>query len=298
MPRAGGEADKLGNQYEAIWTVDAVIDVFKGAFKAITVEAFGDESKGVEFHLEAEDNTLQFHSVKRQKQGSDWSVADLCRKNATTGRSILGDLFEKRRTYPDAELRFVSATGANELRELSERAGTPANVSEFRQALSPKLQTEFDQRIVPLCGGDQGFAFAALKSLEVIPRGHKDLLRGVERRIEEFFYRTDGAPLNPADVRRNIAEFILGNLGPTLDTDRIRGFFRDHGIVIRDWKTEPTIHDAVAKINKRYLAITETELINSAQIARNEAIQINGAIFDPGSNGALLVAPGQFFGTG
>ena len=108
MPRSAGEADKLGNQYEAIWTVDAVLDVFLGAFKAITVEAFGDESKGVEFHLQTPNNTLQFHSVKRQKQGRDWSIADLCRKNATTGRSILGDLFEKRRTYPDAELRFVS----------------------------------------------------------------------------------------------------------------------------------------------------------------------------------------------
>ena len=201
MPRSGGEADKLGNQYEAIWTVDVVIDVFRGAFKSITVEAFGDESKGVEFHLETPNNTLQFHSVKRQKQGSDWSVADLCRQDASTERSILGDLFEKRRTYPGAEMRFVSATGANELRELSERAETPANVSEFRQALSPELQIKFDQRIVPLCRGDEEFAFSALKSLEVIPRGHKDLLRSVERRIEKLFYRTDAAPLKPDDVR-------------------------------------------------------------------------------------------------
>ena len=140
MPRSAGEADKLGNQYEAIWTVDAVLDVFLGKFKAITVEAFGDESKGVEFHLQAPSNTLQFHSVKRQKQGRDWSIADLCRKNATTGRSILGDLFEKRRTYPDAELRFVSGTGANELRELCERAETPTNVADFRRIIPPKLK--------------------------------------------------------------------------------------------------------------------------------------------------------------
>ena len=27
MPRAGGEADKLGNRYEAIWTVDRLLDL-------------------------------------------------------------------------------------------------------------------------------------------------------------------------------------------------------------------------------------------------------------------------------
>lgn len=161
MHRSGGEADKLGNQYEAVWTVDAVVDVFLGTFRAITVEAFGGESQGVEFHLVTLDNKLQFHSVKRQKQGGDWSVKELCRKNANAGRSILGDLFEKRRTYPDAELRFVSATGANELRELSERAEKPADITEFRKALSPKLQSEFDQRIVPLCGDDEAFAKTA-----------------------------------------------------------------------------------------------------------------------------------------
>jgi hypothetical protein len=36
MPRSGGESEQLGNQFEAVWTVDAVIDVFLGAFKSIT----------------------------------------------------------------------------------------------------------------------------------------------------------------------------------------------------------------------------------------------------------------------
>lgn len=294
MPRAGGEADKLGNQYEAIWTVDAVIDVFVGKFTAITVEAFGDESKGVEFHLQTPGNSRQFHSVKRQKQGRDWSIADLCRMSPTTGRSVLGDLLDKRRTYPDAELRFVSITGANELRELCERAETPANVSDFKRAISPKLQSEFELRIVPLCGGDEQFAFAALKSLEAIPRDHKDLQRTVEQRIAELFYRQDGAPLDPGDVRRMVAEFVLENLGPPLPTDRIRELFDTNGIGIRDWKTDPTIRDRVARINQRHLGITEAELINAAQIPRREASQILGAICDPGANGAILVAPAGF----
>ena len=45
----------------------------------------------------------------------------------------------------EVELRFVSATGANQLRELSERADTPGSLKEFRQAIdsSGPLKAEF-----------------------------------------------------------------------------------------------------------------------------------------------------------
>ena len=314
MPRPGGEANKLCNLYEAVWTVDKVIDVFKGAFKAITVEPFGEESLGVEFYLKTNDNKRQFHSVKRQKTGRGWSIADLCREDKKTGRSILGDLFNKRHSYPDAETRFVSSTGANELRELSECAKKASDLSEFRKRLSPKLrnefnqhpkrqneinplpklQDEFDRRIVPICGGDEEFAFAALRTLEVIPCGHNDFVRTVEQRISEHFYRTDRSSLKPGDIRRMIAEFILDHLGTRIDADHIRQFLQDNGIGNRDWKSDPSVNQTVKKINKRYLELTETELINSAPIARNIVEQILATLWDTDSRGALLVAPGGF----
>lgn len=195
MPRAGGEADKLGNQYEAVWTVDQALSVFLGQAASMTVEAFGEASEGVEFHLEMPDKTLQFHSLKRQKQGGDWSVVDLCKSDASTGRSILGDLFNKRQTYNDAQLQFVSATGANQLRELSERAQTPTTLADFRTAIgsSALLQAAFSKRIIPLCGDDDEFAFRALKALEVILISQRELTRRVEQRIELLFYRKDGS---------------------------------------------------------------------------------------------------------
>ncbi len=294
MPRPGGEADKLGNQFEAVWTVDAAIDVFEGRFRSITVEAFGDESVGVEFHLEANDGVFQFHSVKRQKDGGDWSIADLCRKDKSTGRSILGDLFAKRTRWANAETRFVSATGANELRELVERASTPTTVAEFRGILSAKLQTEFDSRLVLLCGGDPELAFAALKTLEVILCGHKNLNRTVDRRIDGLFYRIDGSMLRADDVRRMISEFMLENLGPSIDRDRLRAFFREKEIGVRDWKMDATVNDAVAAANRRYLSVTETELINSAQIVRDVVGRIIDTLAGSESRGALLVAPGGF----
>jgi len=296
MPRPGGDADKLGNHYEMIWTVDAVLDIFLGKATSITVEAFGGESEGVEFHLETPDKTIQFHSVKRQKQGGDWSLTVLGKPNISTGRSILGDLFDKRRTYNNAQLRFVSATGANQLRELSERAETPTTLAEFRAAISGSrdLQDAFADRIVPLCSGDEEFAFRSLQVLEAVLTSQRELTRRVEQRIEILFYHKDGSKLSPDEFRRTIAEFVLENLGPTLSTERIRAFVKSKGIGIRDWKTDRTVNDAVNKINHRYLAITETELINSAQIARDESSQIINALSTSESRGALLVAPGGY----
>ena len=43
MPRRDGEADKLGNRYEGLWTVDAVLDVLDGEFVELTVQQLGDE---------------------------------------------------------------------------------------------------------------------------------------------------------------------------------------------------------------------------------------------------------------
>ena len=294
MPRAGGESDKLGNQFEAIWAVEAAIDVFVGAYISITPEGFGDESEGVEFHLETPANSLQFHSVKRQRQGGDWSVSALCKEDKATGRSVLGDLFNKRKRYPNAETRFVSATGANELRELSERAKNPANVVEFRRTLAAKLQREFDARIVPICDGNAANAFEALKALEVIPRGHVDLRRTVERRISEIFYRIDGSALRPGDIRRLIADFILDNLGKRIDAALLSKLLQENGLGVLDWKVDKTINDAVAAANRRFLSVTESELINSAQIVRDVVDGIIRTLSDSASRGALLIAPGGF----
>lgn len=114
MPRAGGDSDKLGNQYESFWTVECFLDVVAGRKR---VESFGPESEGVEFHLRADDNSKTFYSSKRQNQRAyGWSVNDLCKPDKSTSRSILGDLFQKVIGNECDHAVFVSASGANHLR--------------------------------------------------------------------------------------------------------------------------------------------------------------------------------------
>ncbi len=299
MPRPGGEADKLGNHFEALWTVSAVLDVFEGASEAITVEPLGDSSLGVEFYVEGTDGSRHFHSVKRQKIGGDWSIVDLCRPDGQTGRSVLGDLFQKSTSDENVKTCFVSSTGANELRELSERASTASNVTQFLRALSPSpqakapdLQEKFRNRIVPVCGNDESRAFTFLENLEVILQSHQHLVRTVERRITSVLYCLDGSPLDPADVRREISEYVVERLGMRLCREQVRDRLRRRGIGTRDWKIDRTLADAVQRINDRYLATIATELINETHIVRAIVDEIINDLHDRNRKGVLLVAPG------
>ena len=292
MPRSGGDSGKLGDFFEAVWTVNCALDVLLGRHRSITVEAFTDESLGVEFHIDQNDGVRQYHSVKRQTQGGDWSVAKLT-KTDKSGRSILGDLVSKLASRPNAKLVFVSQTGANTLRELCERAANASSVIEFKKLLAAKLLTEFDDRIVSICCDEEG-ALQALKAIEVVPRAQDNLIRDLERRIAGDFYALDGSDLDAGDFRRALAEYILKNFGPAQSTDQLKSFLAPRKVGFRDWKQDKSMLERVAAHNKAFISIAETELINSEQIVRNETSQVVEVVKQSKSQGVLLVAPGGY----
>ena len=294
MPRSGGEADKIGNQFESVWTVHTLLDVFDGRLLAITVEPLGDEARGLEFYVDCNNGSRQFHSVKRQKQGGDWSIADLCRPDSTTRRSVLGDLADHSLSDSGGRACFVSSTGANQLRELCERATALTNVSDFRRSLPPARQHQFDQRIVPLCKCDERRAFKFLQHLEVTLHSHQHLVETVERRLSALFYNLDRSMLDPGDLRRAIAEFVMSRLGSTIDGEQFRAYLHERRVGSRDWTTDPTIAGLVTKINTNYSTIVETELINATHIKRDILDEIISGVYDSNSKGALIVAPGGF----
>ena len=49
MPRAGGEADKLGNRYEAIWTVDRLLDLLAGRVVSVIIESLDEGDYSCQF---------------------------------------------------------------------------------------------------------------------------------------------------------------------------------------------------------------------------------------------------------
>ena len=105
MPRAGGEADKLGTRFEGVRVVGSLLDLLAGDALTLTIEPFGADALGIEFIRETSAGAKEFHSVKRQTTGATWTLYDLS-ATGSTGRSILGDLVGKLSAHVDSRVVF------------------------------------------------------------------------------------------------------------------------------------------------------------------------------------------------
>src|SRR4051812_25338509 len=113
----GGRADKLGNEFERLWTVRHLIELLVGRAISVRIEALGDDERGTEFWVGRPDGTREAHQCKRENASEGkWSVADLEAK-----RIISHARFQLGR---DPTHRFVFASGdrVTHLSDLCERS--------------------------------------------------------------------------------------------------------------------------------------------------------------------------------
>lgn len=289
MPRPGGEADKLGNRYEGVWTVDALLNLVDGSIQSVTVEPFGKDAVGIEFTATLPNGSREAHSAKRQTTGSDWGLSDLCRKGST-GRSIVGDLFEKQAGDPKTGGVFVSGTGANQLRELAERAERSSDSAHFLKHLdtSADLRRDFERYIVTL-SRDEETGFQMLRRLRVVCLSESELIRRVEQRISLMLYRPDGAATDPRSVRSLLSDFIVPRLGQRIEGPEVVTFLEEHGWHRRDWAIEKTIQQRISQLNEDQLRRVEADLINGVHITRREAqLAVEALTEDDGPKRVLI----------
>ena len=150
MPRRGDEANRLGNEYESLWIADSLLDILLGEAATLLVAAFGSEGQGIDIIKRGSDGVREFHSLKRQTTYATWSLREL------SDRNVIAELFQKLSISDENQAVFVSATTANELNELCERAERSQSLSAFGSQLdsSSALKTGFEQHILPHCDSD------------------------------------------------------------------------------------------------------------------------------------------------
>lgn len=274
MPRPGGESGKLGDRYEAVWTVDSLIDVLVGDALSITVEPFDRlESLGIEFKLEFAE-VLEFHSAKRQTTGQLWSIADLMFVGAN-GRSVLGDLLSKLEIFPCSRVVFVSGTTARDLEELCRAADESRDAAAFQERLdsvSRELRKKFDERLLrPQFSGNLPQAWQTLRRIRVVGWDEREMIRRIDQRIREKLYRPDGASLDATAVRCLLAEMVFGWFGQSVRRKDIIDYLAGHGVAERDWARDRGPRELVDGRNEAYIRHVESELIAGERIARAEA---------------------------
>ena len=131
----GGIANKLGNRFEAKWTVQKLLEVFLGEAESLQFESVDPVDHGVEFSL-TRDGQYEWHQTKRQESDGNWSVRRLEREGVLT--SALNKVTEGDNQW----FVFVSETPAQGLHDISEKANIARTAREFESTLSDKQTGE------------------------------------------------------------------------------------------------------------------------------------------------------------
>ena len=292
MPRSGGESGKLGDRYEAVWTVDSLLDVLAQDADSIVVEPFDrSESLGIEFRKDFP-GTVEFHSAKRQTSGHLWSLADLTRVGEN-GRSVLGDLLSKLQSFSESKVVFVSGTTARDLEALSEAAAFSTEADAFQARLDMsdrRLRRDFEDRLLrPHFHGDLANAWRMLQRIRVVGWTESEMIRRVDQRIRGALYRPDCTPLDAAAVRCLLADMVLDRFGQTIGRETVLNFLREHGIAERDWTRSGGPREIVDKRNAAYTRNVEAELIAGERIPRVEAERVAEVLIGGDKKRAIFI---------
>jgi len=125
---SGGIADKVGNRYEARWTIHQLLGLLDGSISSIAIEALGGAEQGFEFSL-VRNGTKEWHQCKRQTTAATWSINNL----ATAG--VLST-FTRKLTSDVGRCVFVSSDNAKQIQLLQDKLPAASVLADFEASLS------------------------------------------------------------------------------------------------------------------------------------------------------------------
>ncbi len=124
----GGVADKLGNDYEAHWTLIEALRVLRGHAEEIRLEAFNEDATGFEFRVTTSGQNV-WHQCKRRRANGSWTMQAL----ATEG--VLA-AFGRKLADAQNECVFVSSDPAAAFKALTEKARLVGTAPDYVASLS------------------------------------------------------------------------------------------------------------------------------------------------------------------
>ena len=261
-PRRGGEADKLGNRYEGIWTVRQLLEVLHGRAQSLTVESTGETGKGVEFILERRTGVTEAHQVKRQRGSANtWGL------RALRDEGVLAAA--EKHVDAGREFHFVSLLPCTALRELADRARRSVDLKHFveGQLTARKLQSDFDFLGSEIWG---------------TPQRAWDILRGIHARWpDEQELRDsnaalagmllDGAPAPAAALA--LGDLIADTLALPLDVDAVKERLGPYELRFEPLAARGGVRERVSSLTDAWREGTAAEMLDPP-IPRGEATEI------------------------
>ena len=270
----GGRADKLGNEFEKLWAVRHLIELFAGTAVSVRIECLGDDEKGTEFWVVRPDGTREAHQCKRENASRGrWSVATLEAKRIISNAKLqLGRALAHR-------FVFVSGDRAPHLADLCERATTCESASDFREhsvTTSQELLREFRAlcsylKLDPDESPDIERALDFLRRFR--PLGEDKLaLRGTVEALAAAWFTGD-----PATAVAALKDLLDRSIGRTIRASDVISALPD-GIRPRDLSREPTLQSRLQALRERFDRSYRHLLIGDAILKRRETEQLWEAV--------------------
>jgi len=261
MPFPGGDADKVGNRYEALWTVRCLLKILNEDADSVLIEQIGEQWEGIEFSLKLPEST-EYHQVKRQNGSKGhWPLATLASsKVLENAKNIL-------RVNSDSSFVFISTDKIANLPELVSRAKSCQN--DYQQFINEAIKTNehfkaFNKLHEYLNLPDKSEIFIFLKKFDTKTIGETELLELIKTQASRLI-KDD--PLITISLLRIYCE---NNLQTEITAHTIWTYLKSHNLAPVDWNQDKNVHIAIERCNSRYSQENSQSLINHTEILRHE----------------------------
>lgn len=281
MPLPGAESDKLGNHYEALWTVRMLLRILAEEEQSIYLEPFGEMGDGIEFQLKTKEGVLEYHQVKRQRP-KGWNI------KALASKGVLTNFRKQLERDSEAICVFVSQDQPNDLRELTESATNVEHFDQYKENyLKAKNRKDAFRQLNEI--------WEDLSQSQIFDLICRMRVRGIDETTlrEEIVSKAKWLVEGESEVATDALYLLYQNsIHQTLDAVAIWKFLESppRKFHRRNWNNSPLILENLSKITSLFLESSKRNRILGEQIPRQETNQIFEYMTQPDSKQFIVIA--------
>jgi len=233
----GGLSDKLGNAYEALWTLTEALHVLCAQADEIRLEPFNEDGGGLEFRVTTGGLNV-WHQCKSRRNDGRWTIPNL------VSAGVLDD-FARKLMAPENGVVFVSSDPAADFERLAQLAEKTDTPDIFAAALNQDDQTNI-LKLPATWPDDLATKFAWLRRVRVETVSEDSLRRNLTMICGLLF--TAGAET----ALDRLASHLDRKTTQTITTETFRA---DIEALNLGWhaRLDPTLGQAITEATNAYL---------------------------------------------
>jgi len=268
----GGLAEKLGNRYEGWWVAKQLLRLLNEEIRCVTVEAIGDDERGVDLWIERTDGIWQAQQCKaRNGSKESWSIGDL------KSRGILNYLRTQLDRDPTNEYALVSGVGATTFADICNSARlSNDNPADFLKHQIQSVGKEREKVFNDFCEAldmDATTPSDLGKSVDYLKRTHIFPFHDNQNTQQELLAWTGfllgGDPRATLSVLRTYME-LQEKFRKPVYADELREHLSAHDIFPKRLEHDKRVAPAIFELQKQFRDSIRPFLIGGKLIPREE----------------------------